>query len=137
VTLLNQSVLLAGVNDSAETLELLFQRLYESGVIPFYLHHPDWTPGTFQFRSSIERGRELVAELRGRLPGPALPEYVLDLPQGLGKASLSDARRLSEHGDSELGGAVYEVPRPATRDPKAPERSLYLDLFYRRPRRVC
>jgi lysine 2,3-aminomutase len=72
ITLLNQSVLLKGVNASAAILSELFQELYECGVLPFYLHHPDWTPGTFHFRTSIEAGRHIYRQLRGLLPGGAL-----------------------------------------------------------------
>ena len=138
ITLLNQSVLLKGVNDSVECLHVLFQSLYEKGVIPFYLHHPDWTPGTFYFRPSIEEGRQLVSQLRGLLPGPALPDYVLDIPQGFGKISLMDGsvRKIQDLGSNlslteVLRGAVYEVIPPTTlRDPlKSDARHRYLDLF--------
>ena len=76
IPLFNQSVLLSGINDSTETLAELFQGLYESGVTPMYLHHPDWTPGTFHFRPSIARGQSLLRDLRGVVPGAALPHYV-------------------------------------------------------------
>lgn len=139
VALFNQNVLLAGVNDSSETLSELYQALYESGVTPMYLHHPDWTPGTFHFRVSIERGQRIARELRGRLPGPAVPHYVLDLPQGSGKALLLDSttRKLEDLGapsdstGSRIRGALYELAIPLTRDrERAGETELYLDLFH-------
>ena len=139
VTLLNQSVLLRGVNDSAQSLSDLFQNLYELGVLPFYLHHPDWTPGTFHFRSSIQHGISLMNQLKGRITGPALPEYVLDLPQGFGKISLVNSNFFqirafaSEDG---IAGALYEAYSPNTRQnaslvPNEPKRRVkYLDLYF-------
>jgi lysine 2,3-aminomutase len=128
VTLYNQNVLLAGVNDSVECLVELYQGLYENGVNPFYLHHPDWTPGTFGFRVSVAKGQQIARALRGRLSGPAMPHYVLDIPQGNGKASLLDAstRKLAEFKNDTLIGAVYEIQAPQTRT--SPSSSLYLDL---------
>ncbi len=90
--LLSQSVLLAGVNDDAETLSELFHGLlYDCRVRPYYLHHCDLAPGTRHLRTSIERGRALHDALRGRLSGLALPRYVLDLPGGDGKVTAEPA----------------------------------------------
>jgi lysine 2,3-aminomutase len=135
IPLFNQSVLLRGINDSAAVLTDLFQSLYEAGVTPMYLHYPDWTPGTFHFRPGIERAQQLARELRGLLPGAALPHLVLDLPQGLGKASLLDAStrvfsRL-EAPDGLIQGAVYELASPLTREGRSAP--LYLDLHARYP----
>ncbi len=133
ITLLNQSVLLNGINNSVACLSTLFQGLYETGVIPYYLHHPDWTPGTFHFRVSIEEGQKLVGQLRGRLTGPAVPDYILDIPQGFGKISLlsSEIKKETEFRNSDpslLQGAIYTVTAPETRETKAsPHR--YFDLY--------
>ncbi len=129
VTLLNQCVLMRGVNASLPTLQVLFQSLYENGVIPFYLHHPDWTPGTFHFRVSVQQGQDLMRELRGRVSGPALPSYVLDIPQGLGKTSLLDGsvEKIDEYRSTSLIGAIYELSGPNTRNGRA-QKSRYLDL---------
>ena len=134
VTTLNQSVLLNGINDSVNELVDLFQGLYEAGVIPYYLHHPDWTPGTFHFRVSIERGKALYSQLRGLLSGPALPEYILDIPEGYGKISPMDASfrkvcEFPEKNDSgSLRGALYEIASPSTRKGQGAPLQ-YLDLF--------
>ncbi len=136
VTLLNQAVLLEGVNTSQECLVELFQKLYELGVLPFYLHYPDWTPGTFHFRPSIEKAIRLVQGLRGRLSGPALPDLILDIPQGYGKVSLlgthvrkiRDFTPTSENSDSRIGGALYQLVASSTRAEKTSS-LLYLDLF--------
>jgi lysine 2,3-aminomutase len=89
VPVLSQSVLLAGVNDDAATLEALFRRLVEARVKPYYLHHPDLARGTGHFRLPIERGQELMRQLQGRISGLCLPTYVLDQPGGLGKVPLT------------------------------------------------
>ncbi|MBI3543809.1 MAG: KamA family radical SAM protein [Deltaproteobacteria bacterium] len=128
VPLYNQSVLLRGVNDHADTLASLFQALYEDGVAPFYLHHPDWTPGTFAYRAPVARGLELMRELRGRLSGPALPEYVLDTPGGLGKVALTSATKLDERVEDGLGGALYELTPSNTRDQASGPR-LYAEFW--------
>lgn len=85
IILLNQAVLLRGVNDSAETLRTLFVGLGNRGILPYYLHHCDLVAGAEHFRLPLREGRAIVAELRGKLPGYLLPEYVLDLPGGRGK----------------------------------------------------
>jgi lysine 2,3-aminomutase len=88
IALVGQSVLLAGVNDDADTLSALFRALVENRVKPYYLHHPDLAPGTAHFRLPIERGQELMRALRGRISGLALPTYVLDIPGGFGKVPV-------------------------------------------------
>jgi lysine 2,3-aminomutase len=88
--LLNQSVLLRGVNDDAATLRELFQELvYTLGAKPYYLHHCDLTRGLGHFRTTIDEGLALVASLRGQISGLCQPTYVLDLPGGHGKVPLS------------------------------------------------
>jgi lysine 2,3-aminomutase len=91
VTLLSQTVLLAGVNDDAETLEALMRALMALQIKPYYLHHPDLAPGAGHFRLPLARGREIYAALARRVGGPALPTYVLDLPGGFGKARVAEA----------------------------------------------
>jgi lysine 2,3-aminomutase len=90
-TLLSQTVLLAGVNDDAETLEALMRALMALQIKPYYLHHPDLAPGAGHFRLPLARGREIYAALARRVGGPALPSYVLDLPGGFGKARVAEA----------------------------------------------
>ena len=86
--LMGQTVLLAGVNDDADTLEALMRAFVTARVKPYYLHHPDLVRGTGHFRVSIERGRELMKKLRGRLSGLAQPTYVLDVPGGHGNVPI-------------------------------------------------
>ena len=86
--LLNQSVLLRGVNDSAETLALLSERLFESGVLPYYLHLLDAVAGAAHFDVGPDEGRQLVAELRARLPGYLVPRLVRETPGELSKTLM-------------------------------------------------
>lgn len=88
VPLLGQTVLLRGVNDSPAVLAALFRRLLALRVKPYYLHHPDLAPGTAHFRLSLAEGQAIVRALRGRVPGHALPTYVLDIPGGAGKVPV-------------------------------------------------
>jgi len=114
ISLLNQTVLLAGVNDDPATLELLFGELYALGVKPYYLHHPDRVAGAARFRVTIERGLAIHRTLRGRLPGAAIPEYVLDLPDGSGKFPVAWLERVGER--------LYRAPHADGRE------SFYFDI---------
>jgi len=88
VPVLGQSVLLAGVNDSEEALATLFQAMVAARVKPYYLHQLDAAPGTARFHVPVERGRALLAALRGKISGLAWPTYVLDIPGGAGKVPI-------------------------------------------------
>lgn len=88
VPLLGQSVLLRGVNDSADALEALFRAMLAARIKPYYLHHLDPAPGTARFHVPIAEGQALLAELRGRVTGLAWPTYVIDIPGGHGKVPI-------------------------------------------------
>jgi EF-P beta-lysylation protein EpmB len=76
IVLLNQSVLLRGVNDGDDDLAELCERLVDLRVIPYYLHQLDRVSGAAHFEVSQARGQQLMAQLRKRLPGYAVPRYV-------------------------------------------------------------
>jgi len=76
VTLLNQSVLLKGVNDSADTLQELAERLFDARVLPYYLHLLDRVRGAAHFEVREEEARRIVEELRARLAGYLVPRLV-------------------------------------------------------------
>lgn len=80
VMVLNQSVLLRGINDSVATLSELSERLIELGIRPYYLHQLDRVSGTAHFEVSEETGRQLIDQLRRRLPGYGMPQYVREIP---------------------------------------------------------
>jgi KamA family protein len=88
VTLLNQAVLLRGVNDQLETLSQLSERLFACGVLPYYLHQLDRVRGAQHFEVPIARGLELVQQLRDRLPGYLVPRYVQEIPDRDSKTVL-------------------------------------------------
>ncbi|MGI9212416.1 MAG: EF-P beta-lysylation protein EpmB, partial [Methylococcaceae bacterium] len=74
--LLNQSVLLKGINDCPDTLEQLSENLFEHGVLPYYLHLLDHATGTAHFEVGVEEAMNLMNELRCRLPGYLVPRLV-------------------------------------------------------------
>ena len=78
--LLNQSVLLRGINDSAEVLAELSEALFAQGVLPYYLHQLDRARGVAHFEVPVEEGRRIMAELRALCPGWLVPRYVREIP---------------------------------------------------------
>ena len=80
VILLNQAVLLAGVNDSVAVLATLSERLVEIGVLPYYLHLLDRVQGTAHFEVSEDAAKCLHEALRARLPGYAVPRLAREVP---------------------------------------------------------
>jgi EF-P beta-lysylation protein EpmB len=88
VLLLNQAVLLRGVNDSLDAQCDLSRRLVAIGVTPYYLHQLDRVQGAAHFEAPIAQGREIVAAMRRRLPGYAVPQYVQEVPGQLHKVVL-------------------------------------------------
>lgn len=86
---MNQSVLLAGINDDADVLERLFRGLVRARVRPYYLLQADPVRGTGHLRTPLDRGIALVRELQGRLTSIALPKFICDTPGGKGKVPLT------------------------------------------------
>ena len=89
VPLLNQSVLLRGINDNVEALTLLSERLVDLRVMPYYLHQLDRVTGAAHFEVSEARGHELVEQMRARLPGYAVPRYVREVAGAANKVLLA------------------------------------------------
>ena len=87
--LLNQAVLLRGVNDTAESLIQLSERLLDLGVVPYYLHLLDPVRGASDFDVSEETGVHLIDELRNRLPGYAVPRLAREHPGSPSKTWLA------------------------------------------------
>lgn len=87
--LLNQSVLLKGVNDEADALAALSERLFACGVLPYYLHLLDRVAGAAHFEVDEAEGRRLVAALRARLPGYLVPRLVRETPGQLSKSPVA------------------------------------------------
>lgn len=88
VLLLNQSVLLKGINDTTDRLYDLCEVLFEAGVLPYYLHQLDHVQGAAHFEVSDDRAQVLMTELRARLPGYLLPRLVREEAGKPGKSPL-------------------------------------------------
>jgi len=85
---LNQTVLLKGINDSKETIENLMRDLLKAKIKPYYLFQCDPTKGVYHFRTPLEVGLEIMEYLRGRLSGLGIPTFAVDLLGGLGKVPV-------------------------------------------------
>jgi EF-P beta-lysylation protein EpmB len=88
IPLLNQAVLLRGVNDNADALAELCEQLVNLRVMPYYLHQLDRVAGAAHFEVPVAHGHQLIAELRRRLPGYAVPRYVQEIPGAPHKVDL-------------------------------------------------
>jgi len=84
----NQSVLLAGVNDSVERQLKLCHGLLKAKIRPYYLFQADEVEGTEHLRTTVEKGMRIIEGMRGHTSGLAIPTYVIDLPGGGGKVPL-------------------------------------------------
>jgi lysine 2,3-aminomutase len=84
----NQAVLLKGVNDDPEIMKRLMQKLLTVRVRPYYIYQADCVKGTAHFRTTVEKGIEIMRALRGWTSGMAVPHYVIDAPGGGGKIPI-------------------------------------------------
>ena len=88
VSLLNQSVLLAGVNDTADALVELSESLFDAGVLPYYLHMLDPVAGAAHFEVSDKEAKDLHRQLTSRLPGYLVPRLVREVPGAPAKVGV-------------------------------------------------
>ena len=110
----NQAVLLKGVNDAPEIMVELMKKLLAIRVKPYYIYQADLVVGTDHFRTSIKKGLEIIAALRGHISGLGVPHYVVDAPGGGGKIALLPDPVVS-FDDEEIRlrnyeGGVYSYP---------------------------
>jgi len=84
----SQTVLLKGINDNVETFTKLVHELLKARVKPYYLYQCDPIPGSAHFRTSVNKGLEIIKGIRGFTSGYAIPHYVIDAPGGGGKIPL-------------------------------------------------
>lgn len=82
---MNQAVLLRGVNDDAQVLTELFRKLVRHRVRPYYLLQMDPVRGTGHLRTPVQTGVDIMEQLQGRLSGIAIPKLIMDTPGGFGK----------------------------------------------------
>ncbi|MBN1577216.1 MAG: KamA family radical SAM protein, partial [Chitinispirillaceae bacterium] len=97
----SQTVLLAGVNDSVDTMRTLFHGLLRMRVRPYYLYQCDPILGSGHFRTSVQKGIDIIRGLRGHTTGYALPTFVIDAPGGGGKIPVMPDH-VTEHADGRV-----------------------------------
>jgi lysine 2,3-aminomutase len=123
---MNQTVLLAGINDDEGVLERLFRGLVRARVRPYYLLQADPVKGTSHFRTPLARGVALMEQLQGRVSSIALPKLICDTPGGRGKVPLTPDWVVSRSpGETVLrtfrGEHVTYVDPPAKGAPSPPQ----------------
>jgi lysine 2,3-aminomutase len=110
----SQTVLLAGINDDAQTMKQLMQGLLRIRVKPYYLYQCDPIPGSSHFRTPVSRGLEIIQGLRGHTTGYAVPTYVIDAPGGGGKIPLLPEYVVGRDGNDlvlrNYEGQLYRYP---------------------------
>lgn len=110
----SQTVLLRGINDDAETLKRLWQKLLANRVRPYYLYQCDPVMGSSHFRTSVAAGMEIMKQVRGFTSGYAVPTYVIDAPGGGGKTPVN-SNYIVEHTPDKVtirnwAGNLYAYP---------------------------
>ena len=112
----SQTVLLKGVNDSVATMKQLLHRELMMRVRPYYLYQCDPISGSAHFRTSVQKGLDIIQGLRGWTTGYALPTYVIDAPGGGGKIPLQPGYLVGREGDDVLlrsfTGEIHRYPDP-------------------------
>lgn len=88
IMVFSQAVLLKGVNNSAETLETLFMKQIQHGIVPYYLHQFDPVQNANHFAVPISQGLQIMDTLRNNLPGYAVPRYVQERPHETSKTPI-------------------------------------------------
>lgn len=109
--MISQTVLLRGVNDDPAVLGALMRAFVETRIKPYYLHQGDLAPGTGHLRTSVEEGRAVMREMRGRFSGLCQPTYVLDIPDGHGKVPIGPDY-LGQNGEVEDPNGVSHAYPP-------------------------
>jgi lysine 2,3-aminomutase len=114
---MNQAVLLRGVNDKAEVLTELFRKLVRNRVRPYYLLQMDPVSGTGHLRTPVQTGIDLMEQIQGRLSGIAIPKLIMDTPGGMGKIPIGPDYIL----DRQAGRTRVRTPRGVEVDYYDPE----------------
>jgi lysine 2,3-aminomutase len=110
----SQTVLLAGINDTVETMKRLMHGLLKIRVKPYYLYQCDPIVGSSHFRTPVSKGLEVYQGLRGHTSGYGVPTYVIDAPGGGGKVPLIPETVVGRDGSDLLirnyEGNIYRYP---------------------------
>jgi lysine 2,3-aminomutase len=112
-----QTVLLRGVNDDAVVMKELMHRLMKARVRPYYIYMADQVAGGEHFRTTVEKGLEIIKALRGWTSGLAVPHFVIDAPGGGGKVPLLP-EYVEEINDDEVIFRNYEGQRFVYKQPR-------------------
>ena len=112
----SQSVLLKGVNDDSQVMKELMLKLLKNRVKPYYIYQADMTEGTDHFRTSVQKGLDIIKDLMGHTSGMAVPYFVIDAPGGGGKVRLLP-NSVVEHNKDEVvitnyAGKVFRYSQP-------------------------
>lgn len=118
--LMNQTVMLRGINDDPRVLAQLFQELADERVRPYYLLHCDVAKGTSHLRTSLERSIEVYGQLIGRVSGIAVPKLVVDTPEGRGKV-LVGPESIVSRGEGTTVLRTWKGEHVELRDPELTE----------------
>ena len=113
---MNQTVLLRGINDDTETLTALFRGLVRARVRPYYLLQMDPVKGASHLRTPFSKGVALMEQLQGKLSGIALPKLILDTPGGMGKVPIGPDY-LVEQGEGRVVVRTHRGVKVEYRDP--------------------
>jgi len=130
----NQSVLLKHVNDDADVMKALVQKLLICRVKPYYLYQCDLIAGSAHLRASVAKGLEIMEKLRGHTTGYAVPTYVIDAPGGGGKVPINPEYVLCRNAGRVLirnfEGKIFEYPESADGKPcgRLPEKIVESEL---------
>ena len=103
----SQTVLLKGVNDDSQVMKELMLKLLKNRVKPYYIYQADMTEGTDHFRTSVQKGLDIIKDLMGHTSGMAVPYFVIDAPGGGGKVRLLP-NSVVEHNKDEVVITNYE-----------------------------
>lgn len=112
----NQSVILAGINDSVPIMKKLMHDLVKIRVRPYYIYQCDLSEGIGHFRAPVSKGLEIIEGLRGHTSGYAVPTFVVDAPGGGGKISLQPNYLISQSANKVVlrnyEGVITTYPEP-------------------------
>ena len=115
----NQCVILAGINDSGKKMLALHRKLLEMRVRAYYMYDPEIIPGSRDFRTPLAKGYEIIEYMRGKISGMGVPHFVNDLPGGGGKITMTPKWYLGFHKESRqhlfrsaLRGTYHVSPEP-------------------------
>jgi len=120
IPIMNQAVLLRKINSDPQILKKLMHELLKIRVKPYYIYQCDLSEGISHFRTPVEKGVEIIENLRGHTSGLAVPEFVIDVPGGGGKVPISPNYLIS-HSDKKVilrnyKGMIAPYPEPEQTD---------------------